>query len=81
MKRWGPTADDPYTLTWHTGAKVFAVCGYSGQITIWTLSEAQPKFGKRIFNPAYCIVFLPNGKAVVTGHDNGTLVVTPWGGK
>jgi WD40 repeat protein len=78
MKRWGPTVDDPYALAWHSGNKALAVCGYSGQITIWMLTDNQPKFSKRIPNPGYCIVFLPNGKAVVTGHDNGTIAVTPW---
>jgi len=78
MKRWGPTVDDPYALAWHSGSKALAVCGYSGQITIWMLTDNQPKFSKRIPNPGYCIVFLPNGKAVVTGHDNGTIAVTPW---
>jgi WD40 repeat protein len=81
MKRWGPTPDDPYAIVWHNGSKVFAVCGYSGQISIWSPAESQPKFSRRVPNPGYCIVFLPNGKAVVSGHDNGNLVVTPWPSK
>ncbi len=75
-KKLGPTTDDPYAITWSEKAKTAAVCGYSGQITVWALDADKPKFTKAIKNPGYCVAFGPDGKFVVTGHDNGTVAVT-----
>ena len=55
--------------------------GYSGQVTTWTLGDPKPKFTKAIKSPGYCISFTADGKAVLTGHDNGTVAITPLGGK
>jgi WD40 repeat protein len=77
VRRLGPTTDDPYALAWSPGAKTLAVCGYSGQVTAWALDGDKPTFTRAIKNPGYCIVFTPDGKAVLTGHDNGTVAVTP----
>ena len=77
IRRLGPTSDDPYAIAWSPKTNTLAVCGYSGQITTWTLDNPKPKFTKAIKNPGYCIVFTADGKAVLTGHDNGTFVVTP----
>ena len=80
VKKLGPTSDDPYAVAWSEKTKTLAVCGYSGQITIWTLDAEKPKLTKAIKNPGYCIVFSGDGKAVYTGHDNGTVAVTPTAG-
>ena len=77
VMRLGPTTDDPYALAWSPKTKRLAVCGYSGQITIWALDDPKPKFTRAIKSPGYCIAFVLDGKAVLTGHDNGTVVVTP----
>ncbi len=76
-KKFGPTPDDPYAIAWSEKAKLLGVCGYSGRITIWSLDADQPKFTRAIKSPGYCIAFTPGGKSVVTGHDNGTVEVTP----
>lgn len=76
-KKLGPTTDDPYSIAWSEKAKLAAVCGYSGQITVWALDSEKPKFTKPIKNPGYCIAFTADGKGVYTGHDNGTVAFTP----
>ena len=77
LKKFGPTSDDPYAIAWSPATKTAAVCGYSGQITVWGLDADKPKFTKAIKSPGYCIAFTADGKAVLTGHDNGTVAVTP----
>jgi WD40 repeat protein len=76
-KKLGPTTDDPYAVAWSEKAKSIAVCGYSGQITLWALDGDKPKMTKAIKSPGYCIAFNSDGTAVFTGHDNGTVGFTP----
>jgi WD40 repeat protein len=76
-KKLGPTADDPYSVAWSEKTKQIAVCGYSGQVTVWALDADKPKFTHAIKSPGYCIAFTPDGKGVYTGHNNGTVAVTP----
>ncbi len=93
-KKLGPTTDDPYALAWWQPSKTLAVCGYSGLITTWSFEDPgvrisswlpvlvyKPKFIKQIKSPGYCIAFTGDGKAVLTGHDNGTVVLTALTGK
>ncbi len=68
-----------YGIAWHEKTKTAAVCGYSGQITTWALDADKPKFTRTIKNPGYCVAFTLDGKSVITGHDNGTVAVTPLG--
>ena len=77
LKKFGPTTDDPYAIAWSPATKTLAVCGYSGQITIWSLDADKPKFTRAIKSPGYCVVFGADGKGVFTGHDNGTAAFTP----
>ena len=81
LKKFGPTSDDPYAIAWSPVTKTVAVCGYSGQVTVWTLTGDKPTFTRAIKNPGYCIAFTADGKSVITGHDNGTVAVTPVAGK
>ena len=81
MKLLGPTSDDPFAVAWDPGTKTLAVCGYSGLVTTWAIDGDKPKFSRAIKNPAYTIAFTAGGRAVLTGHDNGTLVVTPLAAK
>jgi WD40 repeat protein len=81
LKKFGPTADDPYAVAWSEKTKQVAVCGYSGLITVWALDSDKPKFTRAIKNPGYCIAFSADGKRVFTGHGNGTVAVTPIEGK
>jgi WD40 repeat protein len=92
--RLGPTTDDPYAVAWWQPSKTLVVCGYSGQVTTWALDDPghqssswspwvvyKPKFTKQIKSPGYCIAFTGDGKGVLTGHDNGTVVFTALMGK
>ena len=81
VKRFGPTTDDPYAVAWSPKSKTLAICGYSGQITIWDLKDPKPRFTHTVKSPGYCIAFTADGKAVITGHDNGTVAVTAIGSK
>lgn len=76
VKSLGPTSDDPYAIAWSEKTKTVAVCGYSGQITVWALDAEKPKLTKAIKNPGYCITFSADGKLVYTGHDNGNVAVS-----
>jgi WD40 repeat protein len=78
-KKLGPTTDDPYSVAWDPKNKVIAVCGYSGQVSTWTPTADKPTFSKAIKSPGYCVVFTADGKALISGHDNGSVVVTPIG--
>jgi hypothetical protein len=40
---------------------------------VWTLAEPKPAFAVRIKSPTYCVTFAPDGKSLVSGHDNGTV--------
>jgi WD40 repeat protein len=68
-------------LAWDPKTKTLAVCGYSGLITTWALDNPKPTFTKAIKSPGYCIAFTTDGKGVLTGHDNGTVVLTRLGEK
>jgi dipeptidyl aminopeptidase/acylaminoacyl peptidase len=75
-KKLGPTPDDPYALAWSDKAKALGVCGYSGQLSVWPAGADKAAFTAAVKSPGYCVVFTPDGKALISGHDNGTVVVT-----
>src|SRR5262249_40694957 len=77
-KKLGPTPDDTFGIALAPDGKLAATCGYGGPPTLLdiaqgTKSAAQqlPQYG------AYCVRFTPDGKSLVTGHDNGMCYVTP----
>jgi WD40 repeat protein len=77
-QKFGPTEDDTFGMALSPDGKQLAVCGYSGWLTVWNADDAKqlfrtklPKFG------AYCICFSPDGKTILTGHDNGMVYLTP----
>ena len=41
------------------------------------LAEGKAVWTRKLKFGAYCVAFTPDGKAVVTGHDNGSCYVTP----
>ena len=51
--------------------------GYSGQVSLWPLTGDKPTFSKAIKSSGYCVAFTLDGKALISGHDNGSVVVTP----
>jgi hypothetical protein len=53
------------------------VCGYSGLLTVWNPTADKPIFTKAIKSPGYCVAFTGDGKSLISGHDNGSVVVTP----
>ena len=81
LKKFGPTPDDPFAVAWHAKTKSIGVCGYSGLVSVWKADGEKPTFSKGIKSPGYCVAFTADGKALVSGHDNGTVVVTPVTGK
>ena len=52
-------------------ANSLATSGYAGNITLWNLTTGKALVSRKLkaFG-AYCIAFTPDGKSVVTGHDN-----------
>jgi WD40 repeat protein len=79
VKKLGPTTDDPYSVAWDPKNKVIGVCGYSGLVTVWSTTTDKPTFSKAIKSPGYCVAFTADGKSLISGHDNGSVVVTPIG--
>jgi len=80
-KKLGPTPDDPYALAWSPATKSLGVCGYSGQLSVWPAGAEKAAFTAQVKSPGYCVVFTPDGKALISGHDNGTVVFTKVGAK
>ena len=80
-KKLGPTPDDPYAVAWSPKSKLLGVCGYSGLVSAWDPAEDKPRFTKAIKSPGYCVAFTADGKRLISGHDNGSVVVTPITGK
>ena len=64
--------------------KAMATSGYAGWLKVWTLDGTKvndkPSFSQKLkaFG-AYCVVFSPDGKSLVTGHDNKNIYITPIG--
>jgi WD40 repeat protein len=77
MKKMGPTPDDLYGLAWSPDKKTLATSGYGGNVIVWDLASGKPASTRKLKFGAYCIIFTPDGKALVTGHDNHTCYVTP----
>src|SRR5262249_46694082 len=75
----GPTPDDLYGLALSRDGKQLATSGYGGNVTVWNLADGKPAWTKKLKFGAYCVIFTPDGKAVVTGHDDKNVYVTPIG--
>lgn len=75
-KRLKELKDDPYALAWSKDAKGLGVCGYSGRLAVRTGEKFEETFTAQVKSPGYCVVFTADGKALISGHDNGTVVVT-----
>jgi WD40 repeat protein len=81
-----PTEDDPYGIAFARDGKGLITSGYGGHLYQWDLSAGKAAWTRKLKVPcAYCVVFAPDGKAVLTGHDKmamhgeWTLLVTPLG--
>src|SRR5206468_2585223 len=88
LKKFGPTIneggmekviipDDLYGVAWSKDAKAIVTAGYAGNISLWDLVDPRPKFSKKLKTLAYCVTFTPDGKAAISGHLNGFVIVTP----
>ena len=69
--------DDPYGLALAPDGRRVAVAGYAGHLTVWLWDEAKPAFTAKDRSPAYCVGFTPDGQALVSGHDDGRVRITP----
>ncbi|HEX5272062.1 MAG TPA: WD40 repeat domain-containing protein [Gemmataceae bacterium] len=76
-KKFGPTPDDLYGVTTSRDGKQLATVGYAGNLTTWNLTDGKPAFTKKLKSVAYCVAFSPDGKLLVSGHDNGMIYLTP----
>ena len=85
-KEMGPTPDDLYGIALSPDGKTLATSGYGGHLTVWDLAAGKPTWTQRIKFGAYCVAFTPDGKALVTGHENTardkrTCIITPLAAK
>jgi WD40 repeat protein len=79
VKKLGPTEDDLYGVAFSRDGMMLATSGYAGHVKVWNLAEGKATFAKNLKPCAYCVTFTPDGKALVTGHDNSICYVTPVG--
>ena len=72
--------DDPYGIAFSRDGKMLATSGYGGWLKVWDLNTGKTTYSQKLKTfGAYCVTFTPDGKAVVTGHDNKSIHVTPIG--
>lgn len=71
---WCFEGDDMAWLTWHPQINAL-VCGcQSGEVYIWQIPDGKCKVLPSINNaPTSCGKFLPNGKEILIGYDDGNL--------
>jgi WD40 repeat protein len=79
IRKWGPTENDIYGLELSRDGKLAATAGYGGHLHVWDLTT-----GKEVFHThlqkmvTFCLVFSPDGKAILTGHEkNSSIRITP----
>jgi WD40 repeat protein len=65
--------DDPYALAVAPDGKRIAVAGYAGNMTVWEWGKDKPVFAVKYPSPTYSVIFTADGKAVVSGHGDGTV--------
>ena len=56
-------------------SNVYIVMGGHG--TVQAFVDGKPERTLKLKFGAYCVAFLPDGKAIVTGHDNHICYITP----
>ena len=64
-------------LAFRDDSLVMGTCSTDGTAKLWNLDEGKPLQTRKLTFGAYCIAFTPDGKAVVTGHDNHLCYITP----
>ena len=57
--------------------KLLATIGYGGHLIFWNVEQGKIQSTRKLKPVAYCIAFAPDGKAIVTGHEDGLCYITP----
>ena len=72
--------DDLYGIAFSRDGKQLATSGYGGWLKVWDLTTGKTTFSQKLKTyGAYCVTFTPDGKAILTGHDNKSIHLTPLG--
>ena len=72
--------DDLYGVAFSRDGKQLATSGYGGWLKVWDLTTGKTTFSTKLKTfGAYCVTFTPDGKTLVTGHDNKSIHLTPIG--
>lgn len=77
-------SDDYYMgVVFSRDGKLLATAGYAGWLKLWDLEKGVSTFSQRVGSPkpspCYCVIVTPDGKGLISGHDNGCIYVTPLG--
>jgi WD40 repeat protein len=80
-KKMGPTPDDLYGIALSRDGKALVTSGYGGNVILWNLTDGKPLQTHKLKFGAYCVTFTPDGKSIITGHDNHICYITPFTGK
>ena len=76
IKKLGPTPDNLYGICLSRDGKTVATIGYAGNLMLWSLDQDKPLFARKLKPVAYCLAVAPDGKSVVTGHDDHVCYIT-----
>jgi WD40 repeat protein len=80
VEKVGPNEDDLHGIAFSRDGKALATSGYSGFVKVWDLEGGKATFARKLKTfGAYCVTFTPDGKALVTGHDQRVVLITPIG--
>jgi WD40 repeat protein len=79
IRKGGPTENDIYGLDLSRDGKLAATAGYGGHLHVWDLASGKDLFHTHLKKMVtFCVVFSPDGKALLTGHErNNSILITP----
>src|SRR5262249_49747746 len=73
LRKFDPVSEDLYCVVVSKDGGLIAASGYGGSVTVWDAKTGKVKVSKKYPLPGYCVAFTPDGKGVVSGHENAAV--------